>query len=140
MLTARHRHNRTILLVGLLIVSSFSLIACGPVYRTTYDYIPPADTSGKQCLNQCLSIRELCRSSAENRASQERAACQQNATFAYVACMATAKTDSERSRCSAHSSCDRAADTSSCDHEYRLCYQNCGGTVTSRQVCVSGCG
>lgn len=125
--------------LGSVIALTITVAACGPVYRTTYDYIPPEDAAGKQCLNQCLQMFEMCRSSAENRAAQERASCQQNATLAYAACLATAKTDLERSRCSSTSSCNREADISQCNSEYRLCYRNCGGTVKSREVCVSGC-
>lgn len=129
----------TLIRLGAVIALAIATAACGPVYRTTYDYIPPGDAAGKQCLNQCLQIFEMCRSTAENRASQERASCQQSATLAYAACVATAKSDLERSRCSSASSCNREADISHCNSEYRLCYQNCGGTVTSREVCVSGC-
>ncbi len=115
------------------------LAGCGPVYRTVYDYVPPDDPAGKQCLNQCLQMYETCRSSAENRAAQERATCQQTAALTYAACLASAKTDLDRSRCSSSSYCNRQADFSYCMSNYRLCYQNCGGIVTSREECVEFC-
>ena len=118
---------------------ALTLSACAPIYETVYDYTPPEDAAGKQCLNQCLQMYESCRASSESIAVQERAACQQSATLTYAACVATAKTDLDRSRCSTSSSCNRRADTSHCMGDYRLCYRNCGGSVTSRQKRVEFC-
>lgn len=115
------------------------LAGCGPVYRTVYDYIPPEDQAGRQCLNQCLQMQQMCNSSAENRAAQERATCQQTAALTYAACLASAKTDQDRSRCSSSSYCNRQADFSYCTSNYNMCYQNCGGMVASRVECVEFC-
>lgn len=115
------------------------LVACGPIYRTDYSYIPPESASGRQCLNQCLGMQSMCRATAENRASQSNAACQQSALLKYTTCLATARSDQERGRCSSSSYCNESANYSRCDAEYRMCYQNCGGEVLSRQVCVMGC-
>ncbi|MDD3609580.1 MAG: hypothetical protein PHI49_07490 [Halothiobacillaceae bacterium] len=123
----------------LLAVTGTALVGCGPIYRTEYRYTPPQDMAGKQCINQCGSIREMCRSTAENRAAQERASCQQNASIRYAACVATAKDDSARRACNPNAYCNREADTSHCEREYRQCYQGCGGKIDSYQVCEFGC-
>ncbi|AHF04986.1 membrane protein [Marichromatium purpuratum 984] len=131
--------SRSLKRLVFLATLAVALVACGPVYRTEYSYVPPADRAGKQCLNQCLNMRAMCRSQAESRAANARADCERNAMINYTACMATAKSDSERSKCSATSYCSQDADTRQCEEEYRLCYENCGGTVSSYQVCEYGC-
>lgn len=75
----------------------------------------------------------------EDRAARETQSCQQNAMLNYSICLASAKTDAERSRCSSSSYCTRQPNLLVCDAEYRQCYQNCGGTVISQERCVSGC-
>lgn len=125
--------------VAIWSLAAFFVTACGPVYKTDYTYTPPKDASGRQCLNQCLALQSSCRSAAEDRAVRENAACQQNAMVNYSVCLATAKSDAERNRCSSYSYCDRKPDLRACDAEYRMCYQNCGGTVVGHQRCVSGC-
>lgn len=124
-----------IVIVGILLTIS----GCGPVYRTQYSYAAPSEMAGKQCIAQCANTRELCRSSAENRAAQERASCQQYATLRYAACLATAKTPADRNGCSSSAYCNVEPDTEHCELDYNRCYRDCGGIVESRQVCVSGC-
>jgi hypothetical protein len=116
-----------------------TLVGCGPVYRTQYSFVPPVDTDGRRCIVQCADMQARCRESAENRASLERSACQQNATIRYAACLATAKGDSARTACNPSAYCEVRADTAHCDDEYARCYATCGGQVESRQVCVLGC-
>jgi hypothetical protein len=126
-------------LLSLCTLTLATVVGCGPVYRTQYSFVPPTDSDGKRCLVQCADIQARCRESAENRASLERSACQQNATIRYAACLATAKDDSTRHACSSYASCNVSADTAHCEDEYARCYASCGGQVESRQVCVSGC-
>jgi hypothetical protein len=128
-------------LVFVLCAASLAtLVGCGPVYRTQYSFVPPVESEGRRCIVQCADIQARCREAAENRASLERSACQQNATIRYAACLATAKDDSTRRACSYAAYCDVRADTAHCDDdEYARCCATCGGHVESRQVCVSGC-
>lgn len=123
----------------LTLAAALILVACGPVYQTRYTYEPPPEMAGKQCVTQCASIREMCRSSAENRAAQERAVCQQSAMLRYAACIATAHSDTARNACSSSTSCNTQAHTEHCETDYNRCYQDCGGRGTAETVCVSGC-
>jgi hypothetical protein len=123
----------------LWLLATLTLTACGPVYKTDYTYIPPENATARQCLNQCLGMQSACRARAEDRAARENTACQQNAMVNYSVCLATAKSDAERNRCSSSSYCNQQPNLSVCDAEYRQCYQNCGGTVISQERCVSGC-
>ncbi|MBK1649482.1 hypothetical protein CKO36_12960 [Rhabdochromatium marinum] len=122
-----------------VVCASLCLTACGPIYKTDYTYIPPEDSASRQCLNQCLGMQADCRARAEDRATRENTACQQNAMVNYSVCLATAKTEADRNRCSASSYCNRQPDLSPCDADYRACYRNCGGTIISQQRCISGC-
>jgi hypothetical protein len=128
-------------LLGVVVTAmvALSTSGCGPVYRTHYSYAPPTEMAGRHCITQCDAIREMCRATAENRAAQERASCRQNATLRYAACMATAKESSDRNACSSSAYCDTRADTDHCELDYNRCYQDCGGTVDARRICVSGC-
>ena len=133
--------DRSLLHVALFGLLLSLLSACGPIYKTVYTFVPPASGEGRRCLNQCLGMREMCRSSAEYRAAQSRALCEQSAMMSYSACLGSARNDKERSRCSHYSSgCYESAYTQHCESDYRLCYSNCGGVVDNRQVCVMGCG
>lgn len=116
-----------------------ALSACGPIYRTDYTYVPPEDSGARQCLNQCLGMQSACRARAEDRAARENADCEQSALLNYSICLATAKTEAERNRCSSSSFCNKQPNLSVCEAEYRQCYQNCGGTVLSERRCVYGC-
>jgi hypothetical protein len=126
----------------LFLSTSFFLMltACGPIYVTRYNFIPPMDGLGRQCVTDCMRIKNDCYFYAEERASRERMQCERSASIRYTACIATAKTDSERKKCSHYySDCNQTADTSRCESEYRHCYQNCGGIIEAYQVCEYGC-
>ncbi len=118
---------------------SLTLGGCGPVYSTHYRYTPPVDSGGKMCANQCISNRDQCRQFAESRASQEQAQCEQNATMRFALCLASARTDQARSRCSPNDYCPRFVYSEHCEDSYRQCFQNCGGKIDSFQVCDFGC-
>ncbi|MFP4154091.1 MAG: hypothetical protein ACOC00_00515 [Halothiobacillaceae bacterium] len=131
--------ERGLVVIFIMAVTLLVIPGCGPVYQTEYRYSPPADSESKRCITECARIREMCRATAEARAAKEQAACQQNASIRYAACLATASDDAARQKCSLNTYCDRDADTAPCDADYRQCYQTCGGTVEAYQVCVFGC-
>ena len=122
-----------------------------------YKYIPPTSEAGLQCVTQCLSIKNTCRDrelenartaqkeckrqSAEEylecktRAEEEFFQCQEKAKEEYYACLKYASDRSlceekecEEKRCYERK-CHESANFSSCDSDYRECYQQCGGVV-----------
>jgi len=48
------------------------LSACGPVIETHYDYLPPNQQGGMQCLSQCQQGQNQCRRSAQAEQSDCR--------------------------------------------------------------------
>lgn len=70
-------------------VAALALAACGPVIETHYDYTPPSQQGGMQCLSQCqkgqnqctrnaTAERSECRYREDQRVSDENARAQGN--------------------------------------------------------------
>jgi len=51
---------RVISIAGTISVMLFALSACGPVYHTKRDYIPPTDPVSRTCVASCAQAREAC--------------------------------------------------------------------------------
>lgn len=109
------------------------LSGCGPVYKTVYSYRPPASPQGQICIMQCDNIKRQCYTHEDFRVR----ACEDENRIARL--------EYERCASMGYDRCwDRSAFCNSgnywyCDEEYRICYQNCGGFISSREICVSGC-
>lgn len=115
-----------------------TLVGCGPIYDTRYDLIPPPDEGGRFCVVECERIQMECRQGEERNYHN----CNRNAQDAqaqYQHCLNKNNNDSKKCRhLSAHPYCP-PANYANCDNSYRRCFQNCGGQVHSRQVCVFNC-
>ncbi len=109
------------------------LIGCGPVYKTEYTYRPPQGPQALNCIMQCDNIKRQCYT---NEDFSVRACEDENriARLEYERCVSM-----KYDRCWDRSYYCNSADYLYCDEEYRICYQNCGGLITSREICVSGC-
>lgn len=109
------------------------LVGCGPVYKTEYTYRPPQSPQGQTCIMQCDNIKRQCYIHEDFRV---RACEDENriARLEYERCLSM-----NYDRCWDLSVFCSSADYAHCDEEYRICYQNCGGLVSSREICVSGC-
>ncbi len=126
-------NNKNITVVFLVLLFVVLLAGCGPVYRTEYSYQPPQDPQGRNCLMQCENMRMQCRTNEDYRL---RSCEDQNriARLEYDNCMAM-----KYDRCRDNSTYCGSSDYERCDMDYRLCYQNCGGIISSREICVYGC-
>lgn len=120
---------------GILLLSLLYLLsACGPVYRVEYTYQPPQDAMGTNCILLCENIKMQCRTNEKYRIQS----CEdQNriARLEYERCVAVGYDycwDDWTMFCGMEN-------YQRCDADYRQCYQNCGGQIFSREVCVSGC-
>ena len=116
------------------------LVGCGPVYQTTYDYIPPSNPEDKLQLNECLHGRQQCRQSCQSMRLQ----CENNEALKEVATKvvdAIKKGDKTSSFSSSHYHCTASENNclADCDNSYRACYENCGGTVIQHTECVARC-
>lgn len=128
------------MLIG-LIATALVLSSCGPMYSTSYSYVPPRSWRGKQCVNQCMMQQTTCKMQCK-LSDQE---CHMNANMiarpayrAYVRQQARAKQPIKKTirDFADYSSC---ADSCGCVNLYRQCYTNCGGQVVARTVCVAFC-
>lgn len=127
--------------LAILIISICS--GCNPVYRTFYTYTPPKEFAGKQCVNNCLSIKQQC----EQTQSFEHQSCLNRAQIAHSNCLANQvfRYDSRERRniCMRNCFCSQPncsrPDPYVCDERYNRCYTNCGGEVLPYQKCISNC-
>jgi len=120
---------------------ALSLTACGPIYKTVYDFKPPKSTIARMCINQCMQNKTSC----EQICALKSQACQfqakQNAMNEYQ----IYKLERERD----HKSVDKTVysfddswgcnQNCGCEGNFRACYTTCGGQVTPRQVCTAFC-
>jgi hypothetical protein len=125
-----------------LVVAALTLAAaaCGPFYSTEYNFIPPSDPHSRACISQCNSDKTQCRANAQASAENEQLRCQVDAGNDYERCLNKAGNDDARKKCSKRS-CYANADSANaiCDGDFRGCFQSCGGTVESHQVCTFNC-
>lgn len=130
-----------------LCAALFLLSACGPEYKTNYSFSPPPQSAqATQCLQSCEIQQQQCKllddtrySACRSEARADKLQCEANGNAEYQACLATHAGDA--GKCSKpfcmENQCSN--DRSSCEESYRTCYTSCGGTITSRTECVSGC-
>lgn len=142
--------NRSIFLIIIL----FSLVSCGPVYRTTHDYYPPENMDGRNCLNSCDNIRQSCTSNCRDREQNCKMSSQVVDVVKKSSCYKRKKyctAHPEASDCwidknddcndysSSHDECSSEECRADCTEYYNRCYINCGGSINTRTVCVSDC-
>lgn len=100
------------------------LAGCGPEYT----YTPPASATGQACVMRCQGTQTACTQTAQERADDKQATCEEKAEHEHYLCLLYAKTDADRAKCQ-KSGCYEYADTERCDTDFRACFQQCGGTV-----------
>lgn len=111
-----------------------TLNACGPIYSTRYEYIPPQDPQSKVCVSQCEISRMQCETLVEQNYQQ----CQDQQDWKreeYDRC----KRHYGDKECSSPSYRYCSNDTDRCDKLYRNCYSACGGQVNSYRECTYNC-
>ncbi len=104
------------------------LTACGPIYSTSYSYLPPRSSQGMMCISNCTSAQGNCEQLEELKDQN----CRQQAEFAYQLCKNRGEKDCY------HSSC-YSSRSDHCTYRFNECYQSCGGTVTPQRVCTAFC-
>ncbi len=114
-----------------LVALSFVLLtaACGPMYDTTYQYIPPHSSEGKICLSSCSALKQSCK----NNCATQTNMCITNNNIRRLAAHAA------KDRQYYEQYCDDYSCRSECDTEYNHCYQNCGGQIIPHTRCVYNC-
>lgn len=116
-------------LVRLTICALLGLVLAGCSF-VRYEYHPPASEAGRQCIVQCAAVREMCISNENNRAQNDRIACEQRNRWNYQQCMRRADDKDDAKACArAQPTCWANANTFRCEENYRSCYVNCGGKI-----------
>jgi len=130
-----------LLITGLLSILCI-LTACGPSYKTSYEYVPPNSMKGKMCVNRCLSAKRMCQQSCREEQGECEKQARQNARFQYRSYVAERRHKNlpiERNLDSFYNDFDCRTRACGCDNDYRFCYANCGGDVIEHRECVSNC-
>lgn len=101
-----------------------------------YRLVPPQSESGRLCITQCASVREMCLSGERQEAFYAQEQCERRVEREYYRCLEQNRGDSaKQKRCDTiRSSCWIPADTGRCEHDYRTCFTTCGGTVIQEIV------
>ena len=117
-------------LIALLLVT-LALAGCETV---TYQMQPPATESGRMCVTQCGTTKEVCRGNEVARAKSQRDTCERNALNTVNICLLGASTKEAKEECQKKKpSCYVYENTARCDTEHRACFTQCGGTVIEKK-------
>jgi len=130
-----------LILLTFAMISALALSGCGPLYQTKYTYTPPTTWQGRQCVNRCINHKSQCQARCRIETQQCRSNAMEAARPQYRKYVRAQKRQGK----AVVMSLSDFADTNSCNDscgcmtDYRQCYNNCGGTVNSQQVCVAFC-
>lgn len=119
----------------LALMFTMMLTACGPMYQTHYDIIPPATQQGRMCANNCVMYKKQCES---NCRSENNNCIMMNNLERQNHELMQAKTNT-KSRYIPSRFCDSSGCEHGCKDDYHMCHRNCGGQVNERTVCVANC-
>ena len=122
-------------LLGIALPAAF-VTSCGPMYETRYDYIPPEGNTGRACIFQCETVKMQCEQIEDMREQN----CEERAEWERLRCEDDLRRRGKKGKWYDCSSSSCSSDTARCDENYRRCYQSCGGSVKTTQVCVFNCG
>ena len=122
--------KKIILKLSLAILGAYLLTACSPIYKPRYYYSPPSSNPGMMCIAKCTSVRNNCEQLGEIKKDN----CETQAERAYQICKQSGSKDCYRKSCyNKYKYSDRCVD------QFNECYQSCGGTVKTQQVCTAFC-
>ena len=117
------------------------LVACGPIYKTQYSYVPPRTSMGNMCISQCVQNKSMCEQMCQMKNQTCRLQAHQDALYQYE----NYRREQERigkpikrtvNDFEYTGACNEIC---SCDTTFNACYSACGGQVLERQVCVAFC-
>lgn len=121
-----------------------ALVACGPIYETTYRIVPPPTAMGRMCANNCLLSQQNCEQSCTVQEQQCKQIAELKAQNDYNEYVRRRQKEGSEIKKSV-SSFDRSYRCNSddceerCQSSYHICHSNCGGQVIPTTQCVMGC-
>lgn len=127
----------------LLLVAVFSLLltSCGPIYSTTYTYVPPKTKHGQRCANRCLEQKSTCTTNCNmvhQACRMEADAVAQPAYQDYLRAQRKAGQAPVR-RLSDFADYGNCGGDCGCGDTYNQCFTNCGGKIIPHTVCTAFC-
>ena len=125
-----------------LILMTLMLNACGPVYKTTYTYVPPHGSKGKMCTMQCQQSKSLCQRLCDSDYRNCATNARQDARFRYEEYLSERRAQgktAEKTLDNFYSTYECERQSCGCNDDYRSCFQMCGGQVIPHQTCVAFC-
>ena len=136
----------------LLAMGAALLSACSPSYRTDYQYIPPLKETGRSCANNCLVAKTNCNLACTTQEAQcyRRVQLQDSMDDSLyrggywnngIALSASPGMGYGGMYGGGYNTtvCRADACLGSCEESYQKCFTDCGGKVTSREVCIAHC-
>ena len=121
--------------LAVLLSLTICLSACGPMYSTNKQYIAPASSEGKMCLNGCLSSKNSCGHSCRS----EQNTCEALNSTNKMLHMTMQKSGQHHSPFYHDRHCSSYACNASCEEMYDQCYINCGGHINYHTYCSAFC-
>ena len=119
----------------LIVLGIFFFVACGPVYETRYSLVPPESATGRACIFQCETSQSQC----EQIQDLEKDRCEDQSQRDQEQCEWEYRRQGKKPKWYECGSTSCTSDYTQCEERFRRCYQTCGGTVSSENVCVYGC-
>ncbi|MEI6557994.1 MAG: hypothetical protein WCO00_06275 [Rhodospirillaceae bacterium] len=118
---------------------------CGPIYETVYSYQPPRSPQGQMCAGQCQQISQYCKQNCRLQEDSCKSNSHREASHEFDRYVRERQRNHQEIKkqvsdfdhsysCSSSSNCE-----ASCGSDFRMCFTNCGGVVTSRQECTMFC-
>jgi hypothetical protein len=130
------------LFIGL---AAATLVACGPVYKTTYELTPPQTAEGRLCTSQCQQTKSACQRGGYDRyqlCKERKQAHAERAYNDYRMQQLMQKKPIKKSRrhfYSGYSCRQEASYKKSCEQDFVGCFATCGGKVTPHTICTANC-
>jgi hypothetical protein len=141
-MTIPRSHSRTLLLV---LMVTWPVAACGPIYQTTYTYVAPNSPGTRSCVRDCTEETQDCAARAEHyyrmceREDEDQA---EEAFRRYRRAREEQKLPVKKSvwdfksmSCSSFQSDHK----SRCDAHYNACFTDCGGQIVPQRECIMFC-
>lgn len=129
---------------GIMLVLLLAVAACGPVYTTEYEMIPPNTQEGRFCANNCLMAQNNCSQSCSLESQRCELDDRRHAEREYDEYVRKREKEGKEIKRSVSSfensyRCDNDDCEERCGGNYRICHTNCGGQVIPRTYCSAFC-
>ncbi len=109
------------------------ITACGPIYKTSYQYKQASSASGRRCIRQCLVQRTQC----DTQCATQYNHCK--ATEGALRLVASGLLHTSKNQGSLPYISNRCTKDCGCVDTYNTCFASCGGIVHTHRQCTAFC-